>query len=92
VGSSLADRVARLEAFSLRVAEIVRVLKGLLSRTDVQENEKERLLHRAQSSVYRASEVLLNGSSSVERPALWLPAPRPGTGVRKDSTRTSPTI
>jgi len=90
-GSSLAARVERLADFSRRVAALARVASRVSEDHLLAPQYREEVLARVESSLLRASAALSRGSYPVGARGLWSLGALPGAGVRKDSTRTSPT-
>jgi len=91
-GSSVADRVERLKAFSEAVAALARVAFRLASDPRLAPQLREEYLSRVESSLLRASAALSRGSYPVGARGLWSPGVQLEADVRKDSTPTSPTI
>jgi len=87
--SSRADRVARLKAFSARVAALARVAERLSLDPRLSPRERDEQLRRVESSLCRASAALAKGSYQVGARGLWLRGQRQEAAARKDSTRTS---
>lgn len=88
-GSSLADRVARLEDFSRRVAALAAVASRVSADHLLAPRYREDVLSRCESSLLRASAALSRGSYPVGARGLWSLGALPGGAVRKDSTPTS---
>ena len=88
-GSSLVVQLAQSEAFLRRVAELDAAYLSLLGSPFLEPSRLEELAGRYVSSLRRACEALLNGSSQEERLVFRSQLVPPGAAL-KDSTPTSP--
>jgi len=86
--SSRAARVARLADFSRRVSALSRVASSIAGDHLRSPRERDEVLGRVESSLFRASAALSRGDYRLGARGLWSVGGPPGTDVRKDSTRT----
>lgn len=87
--SSVAVRLARLEAFSRRVEAVARAARSAVNSSGLASHAGLLALERAEYYLCRASAEFSKGPSRSVVPGLWLPGRRQVADVRKDSTRTS---